>query len=74
MLSEEAANTNFIVFGLTRSMLKSTIYHTRGEHADHYTTDAVGYVVGSSKEIKYVVFDGVLINRPFAQKIMEKYI
>ena len=43
MLSGEATNscTNFIVFGLTRSGLKSTIYNTRGEHANHYTTDGV---------------------------------
>jgi hypothetical protein len=39
--SGEALNTNFIVFGLTRSELEPTIYHTRGEHANHYTTDAV---------------------------------
>ena len=41
----EATNTNFIVFGLTRSGLKPTIYHTRGEHANHYTTDAVHHVI-----------------------------
>jgi hypothetical protein len=38
---EEAANTSFIVFGLTRSGLEPTIYCTRGEHANNYTTDAV---------------------------------
>jgi hypothetical protein len=37
----EATNTNFIVFGLTRSGLKPTIYRTQGENANHYTTDAV---------------------------------
>jgi hypothetical protein len=36
----EKTNTNFIVFGLTRSGLEPTIYRTRGEHANHYTTDA----------------------------------
>jgi hypothetical protein len=41
LLSGEAANTNFIVFGLTRSGFKSMIYRTRGEHARHYATDAV---------------------------------
>jgi hypothetical protein len=41
MLSGEATNTNFIVFGLTRSGLEPTIYRTRGEHANHCTTDAV---------------------------------
>ena len=41
MLSGEATNTNFIIFGLTRSGLELTIYRTQGEHANHYTTDAV---------------------------------
>jgi hypothetical protein len=41
MLSGEATNTNFIVFGLTRSGLKPTIYCTQDKHADHYTTDVV---------------------------------
>ena len=40
-LAEKATNTNVIVFGLTRSGLEPTIYRTRGEHANHYTTDAV---------------------------------
>jgi hypothetical protein len=35
----EATNTNFIVFGFTRPGLEHTIYRTRGEHANHYTTD-----------------------------------
>jgi hypothetical protein len=44
----EATNTNFIVFGLTfgltRSGFEPMIYCTRGEHANHYTTNAViGY-------------------------------
>jgi hypothetical protein len=41
MFSGEATNTNLIVFGLTRPGLEPTIYHTRGEHANHYATDAV---------------------------------
>jgi hypothetical protein len=32
VLSGEAANTNFIVFGLTRTRLEPTIYRTRGKH------------------------------------------
>jgi len=31
MLSQEATNTNFIVYGLTRLGLKPTIYCTWGE-------------------------------------------
>ena len=41
MLSGEATNTNFIVFGLTRPGLEPTIHRTRDEHANHYATDAV---------------------------------
>ena len=42
MLSGEAKKIQqFIVFGLTRSGVESTIYRTRGEHSNHYTTDAV---------------------------------
>ena len=40
-LSDEATNTNVIVFGLTKPGLKQTIYRTRGEHGNHYATDAV---------------------------------
>jgi hypothetical protein len=41
ILSREAATANFVVFGLTRLELEPAIYHTCGEHANHYTTDAV---------------------------------
>ena len=41
LLNKEATNTNFIVFGLTRSVLEPTIYRTWGEHANQYTTDAI---------------------------------
>ena len=41
VFSGEAANTNFIVFGLIRLRLEPPIYHTRGERTNHYTTDAV---------------------------------
>ena len=34
------ANTNFLVFGLTRSGIEPMTYRTRGEHANHYTTDS----------------------------------
>jgi len=44
MLIGEAANTNFIVFGLTRPGLKPTIYITQGKHANNDITDAVIYL------------------------------
>ena len=37
MRSGDATNTNFIVFGLTRSGIEPTIYRSRGEHANSYT-------------------------------------
>ena len=40
-LSGEAANTICMVFCMTRPGLEPTIYRTRGNHDDHYTTDAV---------------------------------
>ena len=41
MLSGEATNTNFIVFGLTQSGHEPMIYQTRGVHYNHYTTNSV---------------------------------
>jgi len=41
LLNGEAANTNLIVFSLTRPSLEPTIYHTQGEYPNHCTTDAV---------------------------------
>ena len=49
MLGGEATNTNFIVFGLTRSGLELTICRTRGEQANQrpllnkYNTQAHGF-------------------------------
>jgi hypothetical protein len=36
--------TNFIVFGFTQPRLEHTIYCNRGDHANHYVTEAVLYV------------------------------
>ena len=42
LLRKEQANNNIIiVFGLILAELRTTIYHTGGEHADHSITDAV---------------------------------
>ena len=37
----EEVNVNSIVFGLTQPGFKTTLYHTKGKHPYHYTTDAV---------------------------------
>ena len=43
VLSGEATHINYcIVFGLNRSGFELTIYCTKGERANHYTTDVVG--------------------------------
>ena len=38
---EEKQQIPILVFGLTQSGLEPTIYHTQGEHANHYTINAV---------------------------------
>jgi hypothetical protein len=40
VLCGEATDTNFKVFGLIRPGLEPKIYRTRGEHANHYATNA----------------------------------
>ena len=63
ILSGEAKTTNFRVFSLTtRSKLKPTIYHTRDEYANHYTTDAVSSV-----------YDALLVFVNFLLKIFDLY-
>ena len=61
MLSGEATNTNFIVFGLTRPGLESTIYHTRSEYANHYTTDAVSFIgrINSTNIFEQMRFESI---------------
>ena len=44
LLNREAANTNYIVFGMTQPGLKPMIYHTRGEHVNHYIISVVVWV------------------------------
>jgi hypothetical protein len=39
----EKQQIQILVFGLTQPGLEPTIYRTPGEHANHYTTDAVEY-------------------------------
>ena len=38
MLSGDAAHSNCLFFGFTRSGLKHTLYRTRVEHANHYSS------------------------------------
>jgi hypothetical protein len=52
VLTGEVTNTNFIVFGLTRSGLEPTIYHKR---ANRYTTDVV--IINQQKQ-KEKMFPG----------------
>jgi hypothetical protein len=59
VLSGEATNTNFIVFGLTQPGLEPTTYSTRGEHANHYTTNAV---ILNLNEFEFLVFYATFSN------------
>jgi hypothetical protein len=45
-----ATNTIFIVFDLTRPGMELVIYRTQGEHANHYTMDAVKVLLISRVE------------------------
>jgi len=52
VLSEETTNTNFLVLGLTRPGLEPTVYYTRGEHPNYYTTDAVHMLMQNNAQEK----------------------
>ena len=47
-LAEKKQNTNFTVLGLSQPGLEPMIYHTRGEHANHYATDVVLFIYVTS--------------------------
>jgi hypothetical protein len=53
VLSREATNTNFIVFGSTQPGLEPTIYRTRGGYVDHYATDAFFLHLSKKPTIAY---------------------
>ena len=55
VLSGEDTNTNFIDFSSTRPWLGPMIYHTRGEHANHYTTDA-GQCINERQQKNWLPF------------------
>ena len=54
LLSGEATYINFIAFGLTRLGLEPTIYRTRGEYSNHYTTDLLYFNVDYYILIQYM--------------------
>jgi hypothetical protein len=57
-----ATHANLLVFGLTQSELEPTVYHTRGEHVNQYTTDVDSCKKNITiKDIWYRPFD-LLIN------------
>ena len=51
LLSTEATNTNFIVFGFARIRLEFMINCTRGEHFIHYLTDLVFFLNKGNNKI-----------------------
>jgi hypothetical protein len=56
MLSAEISNTNFVVFGLARLWLETTIYSTGGEYTNHYTTQPMHRHLFHSKNICPLLF------------------
>jgi hypothetical protein len=61
VLSAEATHINlFIVFGLTRLRLEPTIYHSLGEHTNHYTTDEPTIYRSLGKHINHYTTDAVM--------------
>ena len=56
MLSGEAANTNLIVFDLTRQGSIPMIYRNQGEHANHYTTNAEWLGEKSGMVVNFIAF------------------
>ena len=69
MLSGEATNINFIVFGLIRPGLELTIYRTRSEHANHYTTVAVPRDDDHTAEL-YNIGSGLLCLTPLSRSVL----
>jgi hypothetical protein len=64
VLSGEATNTNLIFFCLTRPQFVPTIYRTRGEHANHYATDAVPYFY-----FIFIIFLMVFVASPLSTQL-----
>ena len=55
MLSGDATNTNFTIVRLIRLGFELMSYSTRGEVANHYTTDAVGqYWIPFNRKRRYI--------------------
>jgi hypothetical protein len=61
LLSREATNTNFIVFSLIQSGFQPTIYGTRGEYANYYTSWWLGFpnktYLHNLKHLKWHIVD-----------------
>ena len=72
VVSGEATNTNFIIFGLIRSGLEPTIYRTGGEHANHYTTDAVQILENSDSLKDFLKIEYWLLHKAVTQIIVHK--
>ena len=73
MLRGEATNTNFIVFDLTPIELEPTNYHTRGEHVDHYATDALFNQLKVRRVIYVLVLFDVIVIKPLNPKCKTKH-
>ena len=73
MLSEETTNTNFLVFDLTPIGLEPTNYHNRGEHVDHYATDAPFNQLKVRRVIYVLALFDVIVIKPLNPKYKTKH-
>ena len=64
MLSGEATNTNFIVCDLTPIEFEPTNYRTRGEHVDHYATDALFNQLKVRRVMYVLVLFDIIVIKP----------
>jgi hypothetical protein len=64
MLTEKQ-QISILLSGLTLQWLEPMIYHTRGEHTNHYTTDGVENNIDDIKSTKTIVAVGFLFKLNF---------
>jgi len=64
MLSRKAANTNFIIFGLTRQEFTPRIYHNKGKDTNNYTTETIKNWYRHFTQLKHIILNlGQLVLR-----------
>jgi hypothetical protein len=72
VLCRRATNTNFIVFFLIRLELEPTIYRTRGEYDNHYTTNepTIYCTRGDNGGVMVIILTSSTVDRRFIGGVM----